>query len=205
MLLAQTLKQDSGLAPCSPAGAPPSGFASAAMGGPNAVYAIGRNYFTGRVAVTTSAGDRFCPQTQRPEAEGLPVLAQLRGKLRTAQYGTQQLNCLRAPRKSAAGAPGRCPWEQQRSWFECVGFCGAVLPEGPCGGAGTCLLAGSSFVPTCSCADDFQPGTAYLESPSGPIPYPTCVPSDSSSTGTGYSTRSSIAYPGTTVEGSRGR
>lgn len=166
------------------------------MGGPNAVYAIGRNYFTGRVAVTTEAGGRFCPQTQHPDSDGLPVLERLgaKDKLSTALYGTQQLNCLRSPKKSAAGAPGRCPWEQQRSWFECVGFCGAVLPEGPCGGVGVCLLTGSSFVPTCSCGGDYQPGTAYLDSPTGAVPYPTCVPFDSISNGMEYRPNSALFF-----------
>ncbi|CAI5959345.1 unnamed protein product [Closterium sp. NIES-65] len=70
-----------------------------------------------------------------------------------------------------------CPIGEQRRPVECVSFCGAALPTGPCNGLGMCMLTGPSNVPTCVC----NPGTfnATLTVPFGKdqvVSYPSCMP-----------------------------
>ncbi|GJP80914.1 hypothetical protein CLOP_g11111 [Closterium sp. NIES-67] len=51
----------------------------------------------------------------------------------------------------SASAGTGCAVGAQRRAIECVAFCGAALPSGPCGGLGTCYLASPSNTPTCAC------------------------------------------------------
>jgi len=147
---------------------------------------------TGRVAVTTESGGRFCPQTQHPGASFLPVLARLgasEDKLRTALYGTQQLNCLRAPR----GAPrhGPVPLGGAAELVRVRGVLRHALLRAPAEGRGFVFLQGPPRA-TVLLRERLPAWHCLRGQPHWAVPHPTCVPSGSVSSGM-------VSYSTTTV------
>ncbi|GJP80916.1 hypothetical protein CLOP_g11113 [Closterium sp. NIES-67] len=77
----------------------------------------------------------------------------------------------------AASNGGVCPIGPQRRPIECVSFCGAALPTGPCNGLGTCMLTGASNVPACMCNPGMYNATLTIRfGKDQQVSYPSCLP-----------------------------
>ncbi|CAI5515671.1 unnamed protein product, partial [Closterium sp. Naga37s-1] len=81
-----------------------------------------------------------------------------------------------------ASAGTGCPVGPQRRAVECVGFCGAALPAGPCGGLGMCYLAAPSNTPTCACNPGMFNVLLSIQVGKVTISYPSCSPNQGPTT-----------------------
>ncbi|CAI5478101.1 unnamed protein product, partial [Closterium sp. Yama58-4] len=93
----------------------------------------------------------------------------------SAKAGTTTGNSTGSSGGSASAGTG-CPVGPQRRSIECVAFCGAALPAGPCGGLGTCYLSGPSNTPTCACNAGMYNVTLTLTIGKSLVSYPSCSP-----------------------------
>ncbi|CAI5502628.1 unnamed protein product, partial [Closterium sp. Naga37s-1] len=93
----------------------------------------------------------------------------------SAKAGTTTGNTSGSSGGSASAGTG-CAVGAQRRAIECVAFCGAALPAGPCGGLGTCFLSGPSNTPTCACNAGMFNVTLTLTVGKSLVSYPSCSP-----------------------------
>ncbi|CAI7816817.1 unnamed protein product, partial [Closterium sp. NIES-54] len=93
----------------------------------------------------------------------------------SAKAGTTSGNSTGSSGGSASAGTG-CAVGAQRRAIECVAFCGAALPTGPCGGLGTCFLSGPSNTPTCACNAGMFNVTLTVTVGKSLVSYPSCSP-----------------------------
>eukprot|EP00475_Leptophrys_vorax_P004277 TRINITY_DN12550_c0_g3_i1.p1 TRINITY_DN12550_c0_g3~~TRINITY_DN12550_c0_g3_i1.p1 ORF type:complete len:968 (+),score=15.40 TRINITY_DN12550_c0_g3_i1:305-2905(+) len=176
-------------------GAPVSFFASSAIGlSSTATYDLSSNYFIAPPTAYTAKTASFCPTTLAGGYAYYNLLA-----FGTSPTSSQRENCFLggnynvseswtdskgrsngkgANVKNKAGAVimtgTGCPVGGQRRAVECVAFCGAALPAGPCGGQGTCVIDDTTRQPVCLCNSGYYNVTKTVLVAKMTVAYASC-------------------------------